>query len=347
MKRTGNLYLKIAAPDNLRLAFCKAARGKQDRVEVMTFRNHFEPNIMALRQEILDQRVKLGDYRFFYVHDPKKRLICAACFRERVLHHAIMNVCEQTLDAYAIFDSYACRKGKGGRKAISRAEMFSGRFLWYLKLDIAKYFNSIDHEILMRQLERRFKDRDLLDLFRSILNTYATQPGKGVPIGNLFSQHMANFYLGRLDHWTKEVRSIRGYVRYMDDFVLWGADRKMLKEELSGIEHWLHEHLRLKLNPKIQLNRCARGMPFLGYFIYPGKIRLSSSSRKRFIRKFRNHEKAFLTGEWTEDTLSVHVTPLVEFTRSAESAGFRTNVISRFGSVDHQTSGFSPKARTA
>ena len=114
MKRRGNLYLKIAEPENLRLAFLKAARGKQDRREVMDFRDRFESNIRNLSREILDQRVRVrvGDYRFFHVYDPKKRLICAACFRERVLHHAIMNICEETLDAYAIFDSYACRKGR-------------------------------------------------------------------------------------------------------------------------------------------------------------------------------------------------------------------------------------------
>lgn len=331
MKRAGNLYLKIAVPDNLRLAFLKAARGKQDRPEVIAFRARFESNIMGLRQEMLNRKVKLGDYRFFCVHDPKKRLICAASFRERVLHHAIMNVCEETLDGYSIFDSYACRKGKGGRKAIERARGFSGRFNWYLKLDIAKYFNSIAHKILLGQLERRFKDRDLLDLFRRILNTYATLPGKGLPIGNLISQHMANFYLGYFDHWIKEVRGIRGYVRYMDDFVLWGADKRMLKEQLEDVEQWLKENLDLKLNRKIQLNRCSRGMPFLGYRVFPGKIRLASSSKKRFVRKFRNYETAFVGGIWSEAALCRHMTPLVEFTRGADSAGFRANAISRFG----------------
>lgn len=330
MKRTGNLYSKIAVPDNLRSAFLKAARGKQDRPEVIAFRAHFESNIMRLRQEVLDRKVKLGDYRFFYVHDPKKRLICAASFKERVLHHAIMNVCEETLDAYAVFDSYACRKGKGGRKAIERARGFSGRFNWYLKLDIAKYFNSIDHNILLDQLERRFKDKELLDLFWRILNTYATLPGKGLPIGNLISQHMANFYLGCFDHWIKETRRIRGYVRYMDDFVLWGADKRILKEQLEDVELWLKENLELKLNWKIQLNRCSRGMPFLGYRVYPEKIHLASSSKKRFVRKFRNYENSFLNGGWTEAILSRHMTPLVEFTRGADSAGFRSNVIGRF-----------------
>jgi RNA-directed DNA polymerase len=347
MKRTGNLYFKIAEPDNLRLAFCKAAKGKQDRPEVMRFRAHFESSIMALRREILSKTPKVGDYRFFYVHDPKKRLICAACFRERVLHHAIMNICEKTLDTYAVFDSYACRKGKGGRKAIERAKGFSGLFPWYLKLDIAKYFNSIDHEILMGQLERRFKEQDLLDLFQRILNTYAIETGKGVPIGNLISQHMANFYLGCFDHWIKEVRRVRGYVRYMDDFVLWGAEKKALKEEFRRIEQWLKENLDLKLNRKIQLNRCARGMPFLGYRVYPGSVRLATSSRKRFVRKFRKYENTFLKGEWNNETLSRHMTPLVEFTRGAKSAGFRRNVMTRFGRIEGQTTGFSPKARTA
>lgn len=330
MKRAGGLYTRIADPVNLRIAFWKAAKGKQDRQEVITFRGDFEANIEKLRHQLESRKVAVGDYRFFYVHDPKKRLICAASFNERVLHHAVMNVCEAVLDAYAIFDSYACRKGKGGCKAVERAQAFSRKFRWYLKLDISKYFNSVDHRILLNMLERRFKDRDLLGLFETILNTYATRPGKGLPIGNLISQHMANFYLGRLDHWIKEERRIKGYVRYMDDFILWGEKKDLLKKELSHTRVWLKEVLDLELKENIQLNRCDRGIPFVGYRVYSGRVALLPASKRRFVEKFRKYEANYLQGRWSEQDLCRHMEPLVAFTKRADTMGFRANVLRRF-----------------
>ncbi|QTA80915.1 Putative reverse transcriptase [Desulfonema limicola] len=140
-----------------------------------------------------------------------------------------MNICEPFLESYSIFDSYACRKNKGTRKALSKAQTFARQYKWYLKLDIRKYFNSIDHKIMMNLLSRRFNDRELLHLFDKILQTYHTEPGKGLPIGNLISQHLANFYLGLLDHRIKDDWGIRGYIRYMDDFIIFKNSKENLK----------------------------------------------------------------------------------------------------------------------
>jgi len=226
---------------------------------------------------------------------------------------------------------YACRKGKGPRKALSRARSYAGRFSWYLKLDIRKYFDSIDHEIMMDLLSRRIKDRQVLSLFRGLLETYHTKSGKGVPIGNLISQHLANFYLGFFDHWVKEERKIRAFLRYMDDFVLFGQDKAYLQNELIHIERFLACRLALELKESIQLNRCSRGIPFLGYRVFPRKILLSPSSRKRFREKFRKYEKNWVQGRWSEMELVRHMEPLVEFTKAANTAGFRLNVMERFG----------------
>ena len=205
MNRTGNLYACIAEPENLRLAFLKAIRGKRGKQEVLDYTVRLDKNLRLLRAQLLACQVDVGHYHFFTVHDPKERVICAASFPERVLHHAIMNVCEPVLERYAIHDSYACRTGKGMHAAVLRAQAFARQYPWFLKLDIRKYFESIHHATLMSLLERRFKDQAVLGSIRTILETYAVQPGRGLPIGNLISQHLANFYLGHLDHWIKEL----------------------------------------------------------------------------------------------------------------------------------------------
>ena len=264
MKRIGNLYPLIAEPDNLRLAFLKAVRGKQDRSEVVRFRRDLEGNLARLRQQLLAESPGIGRYRFFTVHDPKLRQICAAPFAERVLHHAVMNVCEPVLERYAIFDSYACRPDKGARLAVARCQEFARRWPWYLKLDIRKYFDSIDHAIVLEQLARRFKDRELLHLF-----------------GNLVSQHLANFHLGEFDHWLKEDRRIKGYLRYMDDSVLFAERRDDLRGVLADITVFLRRRLRLELKDATQLNRCRQGLPFLGFRLFPEAVLLAPRSRER------------------------------------------------------------------
>jgi len=327
MKRAKNLYPLIPTHENLRTAFRKAAKGKQDHSQVICFRADFDANIQKLRDQLLNKKPDIGHYHFFVVRDPKVRTICAASFPERVLHHAIMNICEPVLDSYAIYDSYACRKGKGNRKALARTQQFAQKFPWYLKLDIRKYFDSIDHDRLMQFLLRRFKDPDLLMLFQQLLETYHTTPGKGVPIGNLISQHLANFYLGRFDHWIKEDRKIKGYVRYMDDFILFSKDKQSLKSELKAMEWFLRDNLKLTLKDNVQLNRSSRGVGFLGFRVFPGHIRLSAPSMKRFSKKFRAYEQLYCDGTWSEKELIRHMEPLVDFTNAGDSHRFRRMII--------------------
>ena len=332
-KRSGNLYNGIADPDNLRLAFCKAARGKQTRDEVILFRADFEKNILKLHLQLQQNRPEIGNYHFFHVRDPKKRLICAASFPERVLHHAIMKVCERVLKRYAIHDSYACRVGKGLRKAVRRCQYFSRKNSWFLKVDIHKYFDSINHEQMLFLLSRRFKDKRLLDLFADLLATYQVKPGTGVPIGNLISQHLANFYLGSLDHWLKEERGIKGYLRYMDDFVIFASSREKVKQEFKAIDNFLENQLHLRPKDDWILNRCECGIPFLGFRILPTTIRLGKRSKQRFVEKFRCYEKRCQQRTWSETELCSHVIPLIEFTRTADAFAFRQNVIKRYGVV--------------
>gem|GEM_PF-5996520 len=179
MRRVGNLQPLIADRDNLRRAFLKAARGKSGKPEVIAFRETLDEQIENLRHRILTLQPMVGNYRFFYVRDPKIRLICAAAFPERVLQHAIMNVCEPILDASAIYHSYACRKGKGMHRAIRYARRCAAKHKYYLKLDIRKYFDSICHQTALCLLESKIKDKQTLALFAKIMAQYQTRPGRG------------------------------------------------------------------------------------------------------------------------------------------------------------------------
>lgn len=327
MKRAGGLYARIAEPENLRLAFLKAVRGKRAKPEVIAYAARLEENLLALREQLLARTVDMGHYHFFTVHDPKERVICAAPFPERVLHHAVANVCEPVLERYAIGDSYACRTGKGMHAAVQRAQAFTRQHAWYLKLDIRKYFDSIEHNRLLALLVRRIKDADVLRLLAEIVGTYRTEPGRGLPIGNLLSQHLANFYLGHLDHWVKETLRVRGYVRYMDDFVLWAEDKPALQAQLRAVRGFVEAELGLTLKDNVQLNRCEFGIPFLGYRIFAGKLALGPHARRRFARKLSGYEAEWLSGRWGEPDLQRHMESLLSYVRVADTLGLRRLII--------------------
>jgi len=192
MKRANHLVIQIAQMENLREAFLRASRGKRGKREVVAFSRELNVNLAALSRGILDGTVAVGDFHSFTIRDPKERIIHAAAFPERVLHHAIINVCEPVFERVAIDDSYACRKGKGREAALARAQSYARGNGWYLQMDVRKYFDSIDHAVLKRALRRKFKDAALLRLFDRIIDSYSTAPCRGLPIGSLTSQHFAN-----------------------------------------------------------------------------------------------------------------------------------------------------------
>ena len=327
MKREGHLLEKAVAMDNLQRAYYLAQRGKTDRPEVLAFRANLHANLSAVGHDLRTGAYVFGPYRQFRVYDPKERVITVAPFRDRVTHHTLMQVCDASFERYTIFDSYACRKGKGSQRAVMRAQHFSLRFKWFLKLDIARYFDSIDHDILLHRLARRFKERPLLSLFRSLVTSYAVSLGKGLPIGNLSSQYFANHYLGYLDHWVKEARGVRGYVRYMDDFILWHDDKSGLKGLLSAIKTFLSESLALRVKPAVLLNRTAAGVPFLGYRVFPGRLGLTRRSATRFRRKYREYEHLRQRGTWSEATCARHMEALIAFTRLADAKPLRRHLM--------------------
>lgn len=319
---------RVADPDNLRLAFWKARRGKNHKADVEEYRRQLDSNLVELRRELLSGDVPVGDYRYFRIYDPKERLICAAAFRERVLHHALMNVCHPVFERFQVFDSYATRPGKGQYAALNRAREYTRRYRWFCKLDVRKFFDSIDHETLRGLLCRRFKDPALLGLFRRIIDSYQTAPGRGLPIGNLTSQYFANFYLGHADHYVWEMLHTPAYVRYMDDMVLWHDDKAELLRIVRELTRFVEERLHMTLKPPC-INAVDKGIPFLGYVLFPGRVRLNKRSKQRFRCKMNIYDAKLNAGEWSQAEYALHVQPLVAFTRFADARGFRRKLVKR------------------
>lgn len=326
MKRVGFLVEKIAETDNILHAFYKARKGKQMKKEVIAFSKSLDDNVFKLRESILSGNVNVGNYTYFNINDPKPRKICAAAFHERVLHHAIMNVCHQYFERHLIETTYATRPGKGIYQAIDRAKLASKKYPYVAKFDFRKYFDSIDHSILKSKLERLFKDKKLLNIFNQIIESYSTQENKGLPIGNLTSQYFANHYLSSMDHYIKEVLRVKEYVRYMDDFLVFASDIGELKIFIEKIRSFSEDVLNLTLKPIVTL--CVKdGIPFLGYKVFPQKILLNSRSKKRLKYRILKYQEYLDKDVWTEKKYVEHIIPLLAFSNHAYTKGLRCKIL--------------------
>lgn len=343
MKRVGHIFEAVVEPTNLELAFWKASRGKRARQDQREYAANPDVELAKLREGMIDGTYPIGKYRRFTVYEPKERIICAAAFRERVLHHALMNVLEPWFEKWLIFDTYACRKGKGQLAAVKRAQGFARKYRYFLKCDIRKFFDSIPHEGIEDMLNRKIKDQRVVAWLMKIVDTYETTPGRGLPIGNLTSQHLANLYLDRLDR----LRSIAddcsqepprvGYVRYMDDFVFWADDKAVLCAIRDAVADFVQRELGLALKESPYINRTAHGMDFLGMRIYPGRTRANRASLDRFERKSRLYDRLLADGIWNEATYQERMTALTAFLQQADTLGWRrkasgSNRVQRGGS---------------
>jgi len=265
VRRVGGLWPELISWRNLYGAARAAARGKRSRPDVAAFLMNLEVEIPRLRRELSTGEYRPGPYRTFTIEEPKRRMISAAPFRDRVVHHALVRVLEPVFERRFTADSHACRRGFGTHRALRRAHVAAGRHPLVLKCDVVKFFPSLDHEILLGLLGRKIKCRRTLDLARTIVGGSNPQvphavyfPGddlftpherrRGLPIGNQTSQFFANVYLDPLDHFVREELRPGDYVRYADDFLLFGTDRRELDAMRAEIERFL-VRLRLLIHP--------------------------------------------------------------------------------------------------
>ena len=329
MKRIGCIFDKVVEYDNLRLAFFRASRGKRCRDDQIRFGMNLDRELDILRRGLVDCDYPIGEFKRFTIYDPKEREICAATFAERVLQHSLMNVCEQYFDSWLIFDTYACRKGKGQVAAVKRARQFAGRYAWFMKCDFRKYFDSIPHANLKLLLGRKFKDPMILRWFERIIDSYEKLQGRGLPIGSLLSQHFANFYLDSLDRFQNRDGggSRFGYVRYMDDFVFWGDSKSELVALRGALTDFSRNCLGLELKQEPFINRTALGMDFLGMRVFPASVRLSRRSRIRYRRKIKAYDSLYRRGCWNDGEYQAHLAALTAFTEQADSKAWRRSIL--------------------
>lgn len=303
MKRIANLFPEIVSFTNLYTAFRKAFKGSRHSREALKFNFYLEKELLQLQQELINKSYQPGAYHHFQIYDPKERTISVAPFSDRVVHHAIVNVLEPLYEKRFIFDSYATRKYKGTHKAIRRAQWFLRQNRWYLKADIEKFFPTVNHQKMMELLERKIKDPHCLWLLERIIIN-GGENGRGIPIGNLTSQFLANVYLHPLDMFIKQRLSVSHYLRYMDDFVLFSPEKEPLKEWLEEINEYVAGELLLRLKEKsLRLNQRQHGLSFLGARIFPGTIRLRRENLKRVIKKYRHRVFEYQAGQLDEEGL--------------------------------------------
>lgn len=300
------------------MAWTEFRKGKRSKLDVQTFELHLEDNIFALHEELKRGTYRHGGYHQFRISDPKPRLISKASVRDRLLHHAIYRILYPAFDKTFVFDSYSCRKNKGTHKAFFRlveiARKVSKNYTcscWALKLDIRKFFDSVDHEVLMGLLAERIEDQRLLALLKDIISSFPTRHaefsaaskipkqvrndggGKGMPLGNLTSQLFANVYLDPLDKFVKHHLEVKHYLRYADDFVLLSANPDELLGYLIEISRFLKGQLKLNLHPnKIILRKLSWGIDYVGYNALPHYSLPRRKTVKRILRQIAKWKDA-------------------------------------------------------
>jgi retron-type reverse transcriptase len=350
MIRVGGLWDKLISFENLQEAAWRAARGKRDRPDVAAFLLEQETELVGLRRELDSGRYLPGPYRQFRVSDPKPRLISAAPFRDRVVHHALTQVLEPVFERRFSKDSFACRKGFGTHRALGRAREAAAGFPYVLKCDIRKYFPSIDHAILKGLLLRAIKCRRTLALADAIIDGSNPQeelfhyfPGddlftphqrrRGLPLGNQTSQFFGNVYLNPLDQMVNREIRAGSYIRYVDDFLLFAGAREelvrmkcLIEDCLAGLRVSVHER-------KSRVYRCSEGFTFLGWRIFPGHTRLVRQSVVRFRRLMSDMQTAFREGKIGRDEVRPRVQAWIGHAQHGNTWRLREQLFGQFAFV--------------
>ena len=326
-KRAKNLYPEITSFEQLRDSAKLARKGVHLNRSLLSFWSELESNILLLQSELQNFTYQPSDYTQFMLLDPKPRRIQAASFEDRVVHHSLCYSLAPYFERSYLAHSFACQKGKGNHRAVNQAQKFTRRFQngYCLKLDIKHCFETIDHQILLQKIEKKIACSPTLWLCERVIS-HGGIDGKGLPIGNLTSQHFANFYLDSLDHYCVEQLKVKGFIRYMDDLLLFSDCKDHLSEVLGELTLYVPKSLRLELkHSSTQLMPIYHGIPFLGFRVFPQCIRFDGRRKKRFIKKWKKLERL------PEQEQGIRYNSLVAWAEQANTRQLRKNLLSGNG----------------
>jgi len=339
----------------------KAAKGKRGRVPAADFEHKVADKVVRLREELTRQIYHPGAYHHFYIHEPKRRKISAAPFRDRVVHHALCNLIEPVFDRFFIPDSYANRLNRGTHVAVDRLQYFTRRYDYVLRMDIVKHFPSLDHAILRAEVARVIADPNILWLIDGILasgadvlvdeyemvyfhgdDLFAVNRPRGLPIGNLTSQFWSNVYMNSFDWFVKRELGCHAYLRYVDDFALFSKDKRVLWAWRDAIHERL-AHLRLTAHPEAQVARTIDGVPWLGFVVYPTHRLLKRRNAVNFTRRLEHNIDAYERGEIPFAELDASVQGWINHVRYADTWGLRGQIFNSHPIRMHPTQPTEPK----
>ena len=342
-----SIFEAITDWDNLWRAFRQAARGKRRTLSVATFEQQLADALIDLQNALRARSYRPGAYRHFLIHEPKRRKISAAPFRDRVVHHALCNVIEPLFEQRFIAHSYANRKGKGTHRAVDQLQRWAQGYRYVLRLDVVQHFASMDHALLRGKLARFIDNADTLALIDAILDSGAgaladeyTQvyfPGddllaacrpRGLPIGNLTSQFWSNVYLNDFDWFVSRALGCGAYLRYVDDFALFSDSKRVLRAwQAALIERLKCERLTIHA-AQAQALPTRAGIPWLGFVVYPTHRLLKRRNAVNFTRKLRRNLDDYGAGQISFAELDAGVQGWINHVRYADTWGLREAVFS-------------------
>ncbi|NQT65883.1 MAG: RNA-dependent DNA polymerase [FCB group bacterium] len=324
-------YQKVTSLENLYEAVRQTVRSKRTKQDIAEFLFHLEDNVELIHQDLKNKKYFHSGYEIFEIIDPKKRTISKASVRDRVVHHAVHSYIYPILDKSFITHSYACRKGKGTHKAIILAQKHCRTYQYAIHLDIVKYFESINRNILKNILQKKLSDKKNLELLFEIIDSSAKiklYSHKGLPLGNLTSQLFANLYLNELDQFVKHNMRIKPFIRYMDDMLIFGNNKNSLLESAFQIEKFTQENLELSIHKKcFQVLPVANGIAFLGFRIFPFYRKVLPKGLNRFRNRLKQLKKDYENNKIELRQVSMSIQSSLSFLKFGNTASVRKELM--------------------
>ncbi len=289
MKVYNNIFDDTISVENLFLSWKEFKKGKTNKQETLEFELNLEQNIFQLHKELKTQTYKHGSYKTFKISDPKPREINKASVKDRIVHHTVCNILIKAFESIFISNSFSCRKNKGTHKGVYKLEELLRKVsknntnsCFVLKCDIKKFFENIDHDILLSILFKRIQDKEFQWLLYTVIDSFK----KGIPLGNVTSQWFANIYLNELDQYLERELKVKNYVRYTDDFLIISSGKEELKKYLNNILNFLIDKLKIKLHSnKVIIKKYIQGIDFLGYITLPHYRLIRTKTKKRILKR--------------------------------------------------------------